>query len=181
MRLACNALATGHQHLGGIVVGRGEEGEEEEEEEGGGGGEAKGEDAAIDGKLSTLSSDLQSRPLLMSFLASELMNRCLNESELGPSVSTHSYMATQRAHFLESFGGSVPQRLRQFDARLGLIRSRDGVLAGDQGDDSGHSVLKPDEFDRSLVLKEDEVASMDIDNLDMTKPRRQQQSATCAM
>jgi hypothetical protein len=90
MRLACNALATGHQLLGGIVVGGGEGGEEEEKEEdeegGWGGGEAKGEEADIDGKL--ISSDLQSRPALMSFLASELMNRCLNESGLGPSVST---------------------------------------------------------------------------------------------
>ena len=57
----------------------------------------------------------------MSFMASELMSRCLNESELGPSVGTRSFMVMQRAHFLESFGGSVPQRLRLYDARLGLI------------------------------------------------------------
>ena len=161
MRRFLHALATGHRELGG-GMSENKEGEEDEGEE------YEGEEMDEEGrKLKNTKrrrpiSAHADRPVLGTFMAAEVLNAVLSENELGPSASTSGYLQRQRGMLLECHAG-IPEKVKLYDLRFSLLRRKDVTFVPPA------NALGPGDFDRSLDVDDDELAILDIDNLELTK------------
>ena len=102
------------------------------------------------------------RPVLGTFMAAEILNAVLSENVLGPSASTPGYLQRQRGMLLECHAG-IPEKVKLYDLRFSLLRRKDVTFVPPA------NALGPGDFDRSLDVDDDELAILDIDNLELTK------------